>query len=135
MPLGGVEIVPPPTVTYTEASLGVAQRNPTEVSVQIHGVTPVVPLTFTGEVQVQDAAGTIYRGPCRTTLTTTDSTLTGSCPLPRGTAMASGDATITVTGTLEDSLGQPAVLSPGSLSLTGSTRYEELTVFIPTVLR
>lgn len=135
LPLGSVEIVPPPTVTYTEASLGVAQRNPTDVSVQIHGVTPVMPLTFTGEVQVQDAAGTIHRGPCRTTLTTTASTLTGSCPLPRGTAMASGDATITVTGTLEDSLGQPAALSPGPLSLTGSTRYEALTVFIPTVLR
>lgn len=135
LPLGGVQVIPPPPVAYTSATLTVAEQNPTEGTIRLANAVTDVQVWFTGEVQVQDAAGNVHRRNCRVSLAMINGDLAGRCYLPSTTAMTNGQATVTITGTLIDVLDQQVAMTPATITLTAPTEFRRYAVFVPVVTR
>lgn len=141
LPIGGMEVTPPPAVTYRAAEITVAATDPKLITVRLTDGTADRPLYLRLRVRaLSDADNQTREMTCTTPFTASGPALEARCSLLDLGGMPAGAATLQIEAVLHDQFGQTAMpLTQATFSATRQVIWTEAwstaTVFISLIQR
>lgn len=141
LPIGGMEVTPPPAVAYRTAEIAVAATDPKQITVRLTDGTADRPLYLRLHVRaLSDADNQTREMTCTTPFTASGTALEARCSLLDLGGMPAGTATLQIEAILHDQFGQTATPLPqATFAATRQVIWTEtwttVTVFISLIQR